>query len=132
MLFLTRREKFIGIILIILAALVIACGIGSKGADGKWFQNSDVSTWFNSWGKATEIVQTVDTNEDEQQPGTSITIEENNGAEQSGNAAETPAVGDQNADNSTENNGSVQNVETVEGETGDNGNGETTSEDVPV
>lgn len=131
MLFLTKREKITFLTLIILVGLVIACGIGSKGADGKWFQNSNVATWFDSWGKGTEIVQTVDQNQDEEQAGTNITVadETNNN---SGNAAETPAAGDQNADNSTENNGSVQNVETVEGETVDNDNGETTSEDVPV
>ena len=46
------RKVIIGIIvLVLLGALVIACGIGSQNADGKWFQNGNVLTWFNSWGK---------------------------------------------------------------------------------
>lgn len=39
------------IVLILAAAIVIACGIGSQNSAGKWFQNPNVLTWFNSWGK---------------------------------------------------------------------------------
>ena len=35
------------IIAVVLAVvLVLVCGIGSS-----WFTNSDIATWFNSWGK---------------------------------------------------------------------------------
>ncbi len=39
------------VVLILMAALVIACGIGSQDNNGKWFQNGNVLTWFSSWGK---------------------------------------------------------------------------------
>lgn len=46
------------IVLIVIAALVVFIGYGSS-IDGKWFKNSDVSKWYNSWGKG-ETVQTND------------------------------------------------------------------------
>lgn len=36
---------------LIIAAIVITCGIGSKSAEGKWFKNGNIPTWFNSWGQ---------------------------------------------------------------------------------
>lgn len=38
--------------LILAAAIVIACGVGSS-----WFTNSDIATWFNSWGKGEQTEQ---------------------------------------------------------------------------
>ena len=41
------------LVAIIIVGLVIASGIGSS-VDGKWFQNGDVQTWFDSWGQGTK------------------------------------------------------------------------------
>lgn len=38
------------IALIIAAAIVIVCGVGSS-VNGKWFKNKDIQTWFKSWGQ---------------------------------------------------------------------------------
>lgn len=46
-----RKKTLYGFIALILAAaIVIVCGIGSA-VNGKWFKNKDVQTWFNSWGQ---------------------------------------------------------------------------------
>lgn len=46
-----KKKTFYGILALILAAaIVIICGIGSA-VNGKWFKNKDVQTWFNSWGQ---------------------------------------------------------------------------------
>ena len=80
------KDKLYSILSVVLiAALVVVIGIGSKGADGKWFQNSDVSTWFNSWGK-TEVTsqtgndQNADQNGNQQQQGTQQTNNGSNGS----------------------------------------------------
>lgn len=52
-----RRKSQGGIIaaivaLVLAVALVLTCGIGSS-----WFTNSDIATWFNSWGKGEQTEQ---------------------------------------------------------------------------
>lgn len=50
-----KKNIIIGIIVLILAAaIVIACGIGSQDVNGKWFKNPNVLTWFDNWGKGQE------------------------------------------------------------------------------
>lgn len=55
-----------GIIALLLAGIVtITAGIGSA-VNGMWFKNSDIRTWFNSWGKgetrqAVETIEIADT-----------------------------------------------------------------------
>lgn len=39
----------------ILGGAVCAAGVGSRGDNGKWFQNPNMSTWFDSWGKGDKI-----------------------------------------------------------------------------
>lgn len=49
----STKNAIAAVVAIVLAlAIVIACGVGSS-----WFTNSDIATWFNSWGKGeqTEI-----------------------------------------------------------------------------
>ena len=43
----STKNAIAAVVAIVLAVvIVIACGIGSS-----WFTNSDIATWFNSWGK---------------------------------------------------------------------------------
>lgn len=42
------------LIVLVLGAIVIACGIGSQDVNGKWFKNPNVLTWFDNWGKGQE------------------------------------------------------------------------------
>ena len=43
----STKNAIAAVVAIVLAlAIVIACGVGSS-----WFTNSDIATWFNSWGQ---------------------------------------------------------------------------------
>ena len=59
--------------LILAAAIVIACGVGSS-----WFTNSDIATWFNSWGKGEQTEQ-PDEETPEEEGGMQIGEAEENG-----------------------------------------------------
>lgn len=52
-----RRKSQGGVIaaivaIVLAAVLVLVCGIGSS-----WFTNSDIATWFNSWGKGEQTAE---------------------------------------------------------------------------
>lgn len=50
----STKNAIAAVVAIVLAVvIVIACGIGSS-----WFTNSDIATWFNSWGKGEQTEQT--------------------------------------------------------------------------
>ncbi len=52
----STKNAIVAVIAIVLAlAIVIACGVGSS-----WFTNSDIATWFNSWGKGEQIEQSAE------------------------------------------------------------------------
>ena len=46
----TFRGFIAFLIVLIVAAMICACGYGSQ-VNGEWFKNGNVATWFNSWGK---------------------------------------------------------------------------------
>lgn len=49
----STKNAIAAVVAIVLAVvIVIACGIGSS-----WFTNSDIATWFNSWGKGEHTEQ---------------------------------------------------------------------------
>lgn len=49
----STKNAIVAFVAILLAlAIVIACGVGSS-----WFTNSDIATWFNSWGKGEQTEQ---------------------------------------------------------------------------
>lgn len=61
--------------LILAAAIVIACGVGSS-----WFTNSDIATWFNSWGKGEQTeLPDEETPEEGGENGAVIEESESNG-----------------------------------------------------
>lgn len=78
-----KKSAFYGFIALILAAaIVIACGVGSS-----WFTNGDIKTWFNSWGASSQDKDPVDgdkdsdkdkDNEDKDGNGGAIVGESNN------------------------------------------------------
>lgn len=123
MFFFTRRKKIFVFSLLLIAALVIVIGIGSKGSDGKWFKNADLKTWFDSWGKGTAIVQPADeTPADQDNSGTTITDNaQNNGTDTTNNGTNTENNNGENA-----NNGS--NTENNNGSTAETNNGSTATE----
>ncbi|MCI8368129.1 MAG: hypothetical protein HFJ81_00640 [Clostridia bacterium] len=46
-----KKKTLYGVIALILAAaIVIVCGVGSS-VNGKWFKNKDIQTWFKFWGQ---------------------------------------------------------------------------------
>lgn len=55
-------------VVLLIAAVVCFCGLGSA-VDGKWFQNGDLATWFNSWGKGQVQEQPADNNGENTQNG---------------------------------------------------------------
>ena len=48
----TKNTVLAIVAFVLVIAIVIACGIGSS-----WFTNSDIATWFNSWGKGEQPEQ---------------------------------------------------------------------------
>lgn len=49
----------VSIILLIVAAIIITCGIGTS-----WFTNGNMSTWFNSWGKGSTVEAEKDSDDE--------------------------------------------------------------------
>ena len=57
----TRVNIIIAVVTLVLAAvIIIVCGVGSS-----WFTNSDIATWFDSWGKGDDIVVNDDDIQDD-------------------------------------------------------------------
>lgn len=57
----STKNAIAAVVAIVLAVvIVIACGIGSS-----WFTNSDIATWFNSWGKGEQTEVPDETPADE-------------------------------------------------------------------
>ncbi|HIU00628.1 MAG TPA: hypothetical protein IAB64_01430 [Candidatus Coproplasma excrementavium] len=60
----STKNAIAAVVAIVLAvAIVIACGVGSS-----WFTNSDIATWFNSWGKGEQTEQPDKETPDDEQP----------------------------------------------------------------
>ena len=60
----STKNAVAAIVAILLAlAIVIVCGVGSS-----WFTNSDIATWFNSWGKGEQTVQPDEETPNDEQP----------------------------------------------------------------
>ena len=95
--FITKREKIMIGVFGVLIALFCIIGVGSKGADGKWFKNSDMKTWFNSWGKGA-IVQVQDNADNQDNNGANVVVD---------NGAQNGAQNGEQAQNNEQNNGST-------------------------
>lgn len=57
----TFRGFIAVLILVIVGAIICACGYGSQ-VNGEWFKNPDPLTWFNSWGKGDKLPDNGETN----------------------------------------------------------------------
>ena len=69
----TKNTVLAIVAFVLVIAIVIACGIGSS-----WFTNSDIATWFNSWGKGEQPEQ-PDEETPEEEGGMQIGEAEENG-----------------------------------------------------